>query len=101
MKQSAKKTTRKSQRAPKQRKTRHSRLVEFPLARGKTVEKVELSTAADFPCVSIRFQDNTRPNRSDRPMVGLPQRWHVTALNLSAPSKIATALQTRKKTAIP
>ena len=26
---------------------------------GRTVEKVELSTDSDFPCVSIRFQDNT------------------------------------------
>jgi hypothetical protein len=58
-KQSAKKATRKSRRAPKQCKPRYARLVEFPQARGRTVEKVELSTDPDFPCISIRFQDNT------------------------------------------
>ena len=42
-----------------QRKPRYARLVEFPQARGRTVEKVELSTDCDFPCVSIRFKDNT------------------------------------------
>ena len=49
----------KARRAPKHGKPRRSRLVEFPEARGRTVERVELSTASDFPCVSIRFQDNT------------------------------------------
>jgi len=44
---------------PEQPKTRNSRLVEFPEARGRTVEKVVLSTDSDFPCVSIRFQDTT------------------------------------------
>jgi len=58
-KQSAKKTPRKPRRAPKQRKTSHSRVVQFPEVRGLTVEKVVLSTDSDFPCVSIRFQDNT------------------------------------------
>ena len=58
-KQSRKEPPRKPRRAPKQRKSRHSRLVEFPEARGRTVEKVELCTASDFPCISIRFQDNT------------------------------------------
>jgi len=58
-KQSSNKTTRKSRRPSKQRKARYSRLVEFPEARGLTVEKVALSTDSDFPCISIRFQDNT------------------------------------------
>src|SRR6478735_3122035 len=58
-KQSAKKAPQKGRRAPKQRKPLRSRLVEFPEARGRTVERVELSTDSDFPCVSIRFQDNT------------------------------------------
>jgi hypothetical protein len=58
-KQSAKKPPRKTRRAPKQRKSRYSRLVEFPEARGRTVERVELSADSDFPCISIRFQDNT------------------------------------------
>ena len=58
-KTSANKIPRKTRRTPKQPKTRHSRLVEFTEARGRTVEKVELSTDSDFPCISIRFQDNT------------------------------------------
>jgi hypothetical protein len=58
-KQSPNKPPRKSRRSPKQSKARHSRLVQFPEARGRTVERVELSTDSDFPCVSIRFQDNT------------------------------------------
>jgi hypothetical protein len=49
----------KSRRGPKQRRARDPRLIEFPEARGRTVEKVVLSTDSDFPCVSIRFQDNT------------------------------------------
>jgi hypothetical protein len=58
-KQSRTKTPRKSRRAPKQRKASYSRVVEFQEARGRTVEKVVLNTDSDFPCVSIRFQDNT------------------------------------------
>ena len=58
-KQSSKKVPQKGRRAPKQPKTRYSRLIEFPEVRGLTVEKVELSTDSDFPCISIRFQDNT------------------------------------------
>ena len=53
------KSPRKSSRAPKQPKSRLSRLVQFPEARGRTVERVELSTDSDFPCISIRFQDKT------------------------------------------
>jgi hypothetical protein len=33
--------------------------VEFPQARGRTVDKVELSADPSFPCISIRFKDNT------------------------------------------
>jgi hypothetical protein len=58
-KQSAKKAPPKARRAPRQRKTSYSRVVQFPEVRGLTVEKVALSTDSDFPCVSIRFQDNT------------------------------------------
>ena len=35
------------------------RLVEFPEARGRTVERVELNLDSDFHCISIRFQDET------------------------------------------
>jgi hypothetical protein len=58
-KQPASKTIHKSRRAPRQRKTSYSRVVQFPEVRGLTVEKVALSTDSDFPCVSIRSTDNT------------------------------------------
>jgi len=58
-KQSAKKAPRKARRTQKRDKTQYSRLKEFPEVKGLTVEKVELSADSDFPCVSIRFQDNT------------------------------------------
>lgn len=58
-KQSRSKPTRKSRRAPKLPKSRDSRLVEFPEVKGLTVERVRLSTASEFPCVSIRFTDST------------------------------------------
>src|SRR5437899_2083127 len=58
-KQSPNKATRKVRCAPKTPKTRHSRLVQFPEARGRTVERVELSADSDFPCISIRFTDST------------------------------------------
>ncbi|HEV8490686.1 MAG TPA: hypothetical protein VGR76_00395 [Candidatus Angelobacter sp.] len=57
--QSRNKAPRKSRRAPKQPKASNSRLVEFPEAQGRTVEKVALCTDSDFPCISIRFQDKT------------------------------------------
>jgi hypothetical protein len=58
-KQSHNKVPQNSRRVPKPRKTRNSRLVEFPEVKGLTVEKVELSTHSEFPCISIRFTDRT------------------------------------------
>ena len=58
-KQSRNKAPRKPRPAPKQRKARNSRAVEFPQVSGRTVEMVELNLDSDFPCISIRFQDNT------------------------------------------
>jgi len=58
-KQSASKAPRKPRRSPKQRKSSYPRLVEFPQARGRTVEMVELNIDSDFHCISIRFQDET------------------------------------------
>ena len=55
-KQSANKASRKAQ---PQKRGRYPRLVEFPQARGRTVEMVELNLDSDFHCISIRFQDNT------------------------------------------
>jgi hypothetical protein len=42
----------------KARKSRSSRHVKFPQARGRIVEMVELFTDPDYPCISIRFQDS-------------------------------------------
>jgi hypothetical protein len=54
-------TKKSANKAPKKKppKSRDSRLIEFPEVRGLTVERVRLSTAFDFPCVSIRFTDST------------------------------------------
>ena len=41
----------------KQRKGLHSRLIEFPNVKGRTVEKVEFLTMADSHSITIRFQD--------------------------------------------
>ncbi len=57
-KQSAKKATQKTRR-DRARNTAYGRLVKFPQARGRTVERVELSLDPEFHCVSIRFKDNT------------------------------------------
>ena len=58
-KRPGKKAPRKVRRVQKQPKTRHSGPVDFPEVRGLTVERVELSAASDFPCISISFTDNT------------------------------------------
>jgi len=51
--------TLKPRRSPAQKKVRYPQLVEFPQARGRTVEKVEMNLDSDFHCISIRFQDDT------------------------------------------
>ncbi len=33
--------------------------MEFPEAKGQTIESVELNTDPDFPCINIRFQNET------------------------------------------
>src|SRR5689334_23729539 len=77
-KQSAKKAPPKARRAPRQRKTSYSRVVQFPEVRGLTVEKVALSTDSDFPCVSIRFQDNTDLTvRSEEHTSELQSQFHL------------------------
>jgi hypothetical protein len=97
-KQPASKAIQKTRRAPKQRKERYSRLVEFPEVKRLTVEKLALSADSDFPCISIRFQDNTdltvvidpwltfqadyfevegREPEGAQALAVVPQRWHV------------------------
>lgn len=40
-------------------KNSFNRIMEFPHARGRTVERVELVTNPEYYCVSIRFKDKT------------------------------------------
>jgi hypothetical protein len=56
-KQAGKEPAQKAHRALKKRTVPW--LMEFPQARGRTVETVRLSADSDFHCISIRFQDNT------------------------------------------
>jgi hypothetical protein len=56
---SRKKEKKKDRRDRTRRKAPYSRLVKFPQAKGRTVEKVELSLDPGFHCVSIRFKDKT------------------------------------------
>jgi hypothetical protein len=58
-KQSAKKATQKTRRNRARHGNTDKRLVNFPQARGRTVEEVELSLDSDYHCVAIRFKDNT------------------------------------------
>ncbi len=118
-KQSAKKPPRKARRAPGQEKARYPRLVEFPQARGRTVERVELNLDSDFHCISIRFQDETdltfvidpalnvpgrlfqmesRGTEGAQAVAGGEQRWHVSGFLglLRAPLRCARACGARK-----
>ena len=58
-KQSTDRTPRKAREVQTHRKASSARLVKFPQAKGRTVEKVELSLDPEFHCVSIRFKDKT------------------------------------------
>jgi hypothetical protein len=53
------KTSRKNPKSPARRSRRSRRPLRFNLARGKTVEFIEMFTDADFPCVEIAFADKT------------------------------------------
>ena len=66
--------TLKARRVPNQHKSRYSRLVEFPQARGRTVEMVELNLDSDFHCISIRFQDETDLTFVIDPRTNVPRR---------------------------
>ena len=45
----------------------HRRFVEFPLARGKTTEKIELFTTRGHHSITIDFQDHTSLNLTIEP----------------------------------
>jgi hypothetical protein len=59
MKEQRNKPSRKHRSRQKPRKPAFARIMEFPQARGRTVERVELITNPDYRCVSIRFKDKT------------------------------------------
>lgn len=58
-KQLIKKASRTAAAVRSKEKVGYPQLVEFPQARGRTVEMVELNLDSDYHCISIRFQDNT------------------------------------------
>ena len=58
-KQASSKSPQKRQSALKRRKLVYARVIEFPQARGRTVELVELIADSDYHCLSIRFKDKT------------------------------------------
>ena len=45
--------------AVKRRKLAYARVLEFPQAKGRTVELVQLVANFDYHCLSIRFKDKT------------------------------------------
>jgi hypothetical protein len=57
-KQASSKSPRKRRPAIKRRPA-YARVLEFPQARGRTVELVELIADTDYHCLSIRFKDKT------------------------------------------
>lgn len=59
MKPSKTKQTRKSRFALLERKFPERRVIGFPQMQGRTIEKIEFFTAADYHCVSIKFEDKT------------------------------------------
>ncbi|MBZ5508271.1 MAG: hypothetical protein LAO78_22660 [Acidobacteriia bacterium] len=53
------KSPQKPRPAFKRRKLAYARVLEFPQAKGRTVELVELIADTDYHCISIRFKDKT------------------------------------------
>jgi len=47
------------QKRLKRRKHAYERVLEFPQAKGRTVELVQLIADSDYHCLSIRFKDKT------------------------------------------
>ena len=66
-KRSQKRTTSPGQFVLNERNLPHRRFVEFPLARGKTIEKVELFTTRGHHSITIDFQDRTSLNLTIEP----------------------------------
>jgi hypothetical protein len=59
MKERRSKPSRKLRSRQQPRNPIFGRIMEFPQARGRIVERVELITNPDYRCVSIRFKDKT------------------------------------------
>jgi hypothetical protein len=58
-KQTSSKPPQKPRPAVQRRKPAYARVLEFPQAKGRTVELVELIADTDYHCLSIRFKDKT------------------------------------------
>ena len=58
-KQASSKSPQKRQSALKRKKLAYARVLQFPQAKGRTVELVELIADTDYHCLSIRFKDKT------------------------------------------
>jgi hypothetical protein len=58
-KQTSSKSPKKPLLAVKRRKPAYARVMEFPQAKGRTVELVKLSADSDYYCISIQFKDKT------------------------------------------
>jgi hypothetical protein len=58
-KQTSSKSPQKPRPAVKPRKPAYAQVLDFPHAKGRTVERVELIADTDYHCLSIRFKDKT------------------------------------------
>jgi hypothetical protein len=58
-KQASSKSPQKRQSELKRKRLAYARVLEFPQAKGRTVELVELIADTDYHCLSIRFKDKT------------------------------------------
>jgi len=59
MKKQASSKSPKNPRPSKQRKPSYGQVMEFPQAKGRTVELVKLIANPDYHCLCIRFKDKT------------------------------------------
>ena len=58
-KQTTSKSPQKPRPAVQRRKLAYARVLQFPQAKGRTVELIELIADTDYHCLSIRFKDKT------------------------------------------
>lgn len=54
-------------RSLRERKIPGRRLMEFPAVKGKTIDKIELLTSAEYHCITLDFHDQTVLNLAIQP----------------------------------